>query len=82
MLGKPEGVSIVNAADNSLIAAIAIENKGFNDVAISRDSTRAYTTGTKNQVSVIDVAAHTLLTRIDVGKEPIGIAITPDGKLA
>lgn len=82
-------VSKIRVSDNTLIDTL----NGFSgpfDIVINFAGTRAYVTnfGSNNfapvgqTVSVIDLTTFTILTTINVGIQPSGIAITPDDKYA
>lgn len=81
-------MSVVRTSDNTVIATIPGFSGPFS-IAVSPDGTRAYVTnfGSNNftpvgtTVSVVDLTTNTIKTTINnVGIQPSGAALTPDGK--
>ena len=62
------------------IGHMNFESPHSNPIAVSPDGTRVYAVNTPdNSVAVIDVQSRTVVDRIRVGIEPVGLAVRPDG---
>jgi len=76
-----EGVSIINAKNNTVIGTLRLGNNTNPDgICISPDGTRVYVANEfSNTVSVIDTYNDTLLANVVVGSGPYGISVNADG---
>jgi YVTN family beta-propeller protein len=75
----PDGTSVTSSADQYTFVAPP-PSTNFGDVVISPNSETAYlTVPAENEVAVLNLETGIFGTPIDVGSEPEGIDITPDG---
>ncbi len=79
---NPGALSVINVAAPHAVTTFAISSSaiGPSSIAIRPDGTEAWVANaTGNNVTVISMGSHTVITNIAVGILPFGIAITPDG---
>lgn len=72
-------MTVVNLADNSVLATVPV---GVSPTAVVVNSagTRAYVTnGTAGTVTVVNTTNNTVVKTIKVGANPTSLALTPDG---
>ena len=79
---------MIDTATNMVVATVPVGNVP-SGVAITPDGTHVYvansnpgtlgTPGTPGTVSVIAAASNTVVATVQVGVDPIGVAVTPDG---
>jgi YVTN family beta-propeller protein len=78
-----DGVTVVDTATNTISTTIPID-KGSTVTTgrgIAVTHTTAYVTnGGHDTVAVIDTATHDVTTTVDVGLDPVGVAVSPDGR--
>jgi len=71
---------LASAQGSEAVGHALFESPHFQPIVVTADGSRAYVTNTQaDTVDVIDTAAGTIVRRIDVGFDPISIAIRPDG---
>jgi YVTN family beta-propeller protein len=76
-----DGIGEIDA-DTYKVKRIIHAGNDPEQLAISADGTRLYVANEDAaQVSVIDVAAGTVVTTVKIGEEPEGVTIRPDGKV-
>jgi YVTN family beta-propeller protein len=76
----PGTVSVINTANNKVIATIPVGDGTFG-VAVSPDGSRVYVTNNDAEtVSVIDTATNTVIATITGAGNSIGVAVSPDGR--
>jgi RHS repeat-associated protein len=76
--GVLQGVYVIDAATNAIIASIPIP--GPQRLAVAPDNSRAYVGSGGRGIAVIDPATNNVIRSIDIlGAQTTGIAFTPDG---
>jgi YVTN family beta-propeller protein len=78
-------VRLIDTATDKITATIDLSpaNGVLESVALSSDGSTAYVTDTENNLLFIaSLATGTQLAKIAVGKDPLNVAITPDGSEA
>jgi len=72
-------VSVINTADNTLVATIPAGSNPYG-VAVSPDDSRVYVTDLgDNTLSVIKTSTNTVVANVPIGQGPFGLAVSPDG---
>jgi YVTN family beta-propeller protein len=77
-------VYVIDAATNTVVKTIAINEGPVGDVAVSPGGTYAYVAGGlgSNTLSVIDTATNTITSTMQFGSEPTEVAFSADGAYA
>jgi YVTN family beta-propeller protein len=71
----------IDTREGEIVRVLQTGQKGCHMVAVSADLQRAYTANTgSNTVTVFAFATGAKIRDVAVGKEPDGIALTPDGR--
>src|SRR5579859_427715 len=77
--GTAGGITEINSADNVAFATAPWAHGSNGGIAITPDGSRMYVSNhDTSSVSVFDTATNVPLLEIQVGLNPIGLAITPD----
>jgi YVTN family beta-propeller protein len=77
-------ISVIDVRKKAVIGTIRLEREGARPkgVVVHPNGKRAYvSTGSGNEVAVIDTETNGVLTYIPVGRRPWGLALTRDGRL-
>lgn len=78
---RSQSIAIVDTAKGDALSSIRTGQEGSHMVAVSADKSRAYTANIPaGTVTAIDLEAGRKLRDIEVGGNPEGIALTPDGR--
>jgi cysteine-rich repeat protein/YVTN family beta-propeller protein len=73
-------VSVVDTATNAVVATIPVDSGGPVDIAVNPAGNRVYVaTVVSGAVTVIDATTNTVADAIDLGANPVVMAIHPDG---
>ena len=85
VVGTSQYVEIIRTSDNSLIGQVELQRANFaTDVVSSPLSDFIYVSSNEDGTSfgalnVIDVASNTVIKQVDLGNQPLGLAINADG---
>jgi YVTN family beta-propeller protein len=85
VVGTSQYVEIIRTSDNSLIGQVELQYADFaTDVVSSPLSDFIYVIANQQfephgTLNVIDVASNTVITQVDLGNQPLGLAINADG---
>ena len=73
-------VSVINTANNAIVATITTNGGQSYGVAVAPNGQRVYVTNTgTNTVSVINTATNAVIANVGVGMTPAGLRVSPDG---